>query len=155
MGITFPNLESSHDRDLFSRILLSLCANDGSGPTSPSAHPGLVHPLAQLCLSQGTGLQNYNPHTAPPFPARLCPLSVQHLPLGIYGSRLPSRTRLKWGSISFSLPCRSSYTRSYICAQVLRDLYARLTGNAFDCKGLESWTLAPFQGVPLDINHLK
>lgn len=40
-------------------------------------------------------------------------------------------------------------------ARVLQNIYARLTGNTFDCNGLESWTLDTFQGVLLGLDHLQ
>ena len=143
--------------DHFPWIRLPLCAHRRFSSSSPSVFPGWRAILRQSSvdfLGKSCKVSALTEISIPP--PSLTPLSAEDLPLGVCGSWTAPRTRLKWGSISFSLLCRISHTNSRnICGRVRRNIYARLPRKAFDCNGLESRILDTFQGVPLILDHLQ
>ena len=140
----------------FPWIHLPPCALRRFSSSSLSAFPGWQAILQQNSvefLGKSCKVSALTEISLPP--PSLTPLSAEDLPLGVCGSWTAPRTRLKWGSISFSLLCRISHTNSRNTrGRVLRDIYARLPRKAFDCNGLESRILDTFQGVPLILDHL-
>ena len=95
----------------FPWILLPPCALRRFSSSSLSVFPGWQAILQQNSvefLGKSCKVLALTEISLPP--PSLTPLSAEDLPLGVCGSWTAPRTRLKWGSISFSLLCRISHT---------------------------------------------